>query len=336
MENFFNQIEAYIDGRLVGKKLADFENALKNNETLRKEVELHQQMIGGIQAKEADRLRKMFAVMDPILDEQLKQGDKGKIRRLPVELKPEAQEPRIVRLPLYKSLFFRVAAAAVVLVFTAYFVVVPKDKTQLAQSTPLIKDIAYTGWANQTKLQDSAPLSDHASKGDIQHNDFDDQKILNKPKNFENPESAPKDKGDAARAASKPTSKKYKNPKIGLAYDDADFYFGQKNYGSAIESLQQIEDEDLFRKHFRLGVTYYYKGDFDNATQNLKKALGQSNIDTNETDFYTAKWHLGMTYMKQNNPKAAKAYFSELAKNNKANVYAKEAAEALKVLEAAK
>lgn len=333
--NFFSQIEAYIDGALVGEELTDFKNALKVNETLRKEVELHQEMIKGIQAKEADRLRKMFGMMDPMLDEQLKQEDKNKIKHLQMELRSDAHNPEIIRLPLYKSPFFRVAAAAaVVLVFAAYFVFPPKGKTQMAQSTPLIKDIAYTGWGKQINLEDPTPLPNHASKGDIQSNDFDDQEILNKPKNFENPESAPKEKGDAVPTASKPASKKYeyKNPQVGSDYDDADFYFGQKNYDGAIEVLQQIEDEDLFRKHFRLGVTYYFKGDLDNATRNLKKALGQPNIDTNEIDFYAAKWHLGMTYMKQKNQKAAKAYFVELAKNTNTNVYVKEAKKALKAV----
>lgn len=321
MNELFNKIEPYIDGQLKGEDLKNFEANLQTDEELQKEVAVYQAIVAGIEAKEADRLRKKFAALDVGLNQQLEKEEREK----------EETKHRVLSMTFRKS--FALKAAATILVTFAAYTLFTLVTTNTKNETPTFAwdkyEVEYTGWVEQNTPSETEKYEPYADQDDV--NDSDSQ--IDRTNNGTNtPLSSPNQEGVVSNDM--PTipsisSAKSDDP-ISLQYQDADFHFGKGNYTAALNRLQQIADSNTARKYFRLGMVYYHQQDLKNAQLNLNKAIGATGNSLSDADSATAKWYLAMTYAKQGDMKTAKSYFKELAKGSSA--YSKNAREVVSVM----
>ncbi|MGB1241371.1 MAG: tetratricopeptide repeat protein [Chitinophagales bacterium] len=294
MRNLFDQIELYIDERLVGEELVQFEQALETNKLLQKEVEVYRTMIEAVRIQEENQLRRKFAVMDAVLDKELEEEGNG-----PQTVRQE--EPvmgRVITIPVYRTHWFK-AAAAIVLLFAAYIIIPSNIEINSKQIAYEKYEVEYKGW-KANNLQYSSPSKEHANDDNIEV------------------------KEDVANTAQSNTNEVEGTSSI-QEYKDANDLFKQGEYKESITVLQQIKDINSQRKNFRLGMAYYADQDLNKAIVNLKKTVEIAEIQISTTDLNTAKWTLGMAYAKQEKTETAIEYFNELTQND--NAYSQKASE---------
>lgn len=322
MENLINKIQPYIDGELEGEELKNFENELQTDAKLQKELEVYQTIIAAIRAKEEERLRQKFAVMDVVLDKQLEEEEQKKLDNI---------RPQIRSLSFRKSFVFK-AAATVLVTFSAYMLFF--WVSQISEPSPLSfdeYDVKYAGWVQTNTLGEAEVTEPYANQDKIDKT----SKPTDTNSDVKMPLSAPSQEGvELTNTPKTPSiSTKEDNP-FANQYEDANFFFlngnkamkkyeGRSGYDIAVERLKQIPDTNATRKSFRLGMAYYYNQNWEDAMVSLQNAIKGNNNLLPPTDIATAKWHLAMTYAKKGNIATAKSYFNELA--NSKNDYTQNA-----------
>ncbi len=328
MNNLFNKIELYIDNQLEGEELESFEIALQTDAALQKEVEIYRTMITAIRAKEADKLRQKFAVLDVVLDKQLEEED-----RREMEENVENLRPKIVSISTRKTFLFR-AAAMVLVTFAAYtlFSYFAKNSNDVSSIVFEKYEVEYSGWVEQNIPKQTETTEAYSNPDKIGEN----TPTKNRPSIIQSDHNTSRknqnQEGVSFSNTPKTPSISTKSEKaFALQYEDANYHFKRKDYAKALNSLQQIEDTNLARKHFRLGMVHYFNGkDLNQATQNLTTAIEKDNLELSTYDLATAKYYLAMAYAKQGNSSAAKPYFNDLA--NSANDYSQKAKDVLQAL----
>jgi len=115
---YFDLIEKYYNGKLTGNDLLDFEQKKVEDEKLRKEIWVFDNMIEGLKMAEKERLRRMFTKRDEYLDTLLPTGiwsDDNTSQLQP----PSASSTSVI--PLYRRYKWWLSAAAILLfTFSAY------------------------------------------------------------------------------------------------------------------------------------------------------------------------------------------------------------------------
>ncbi|MGB0931381.1 MAG: tetratricopeptide repeat protein [Chitinophagales bacterium] len=320
MNNILNKIELYIDNQLEGQELKNFEKTLQTDQNLQKEVEVYQTMIAAIRAKEADKLRQKFAVLDVVLDKQFEEEE------MAAALKSQETQPKIPSMVFRKSFVFK-AAATFLVVFAAYTIFSYFTNSSTPQIAFEKYESKYQGWVEQNTPKETEKTEGYANQDKIGENEEGTQ-AANKKIDVKTPPSSPTQEGVVSTNTLKTPSISTNTNKIepfDAEYQNANFFFLKEDYTKTIEALKQIADTNSSQKNFRLGMAYYYHQDLNEAMANLQEAIKENNNVLPATDIATAKWHLAMTYAKQGDMKTAKSYFNELANGD--NDYRKNAKE---------
>lgn len=78
----YDMIEDYLNGRMNEESLVSFENELKNDPLLRREVELHRELARSLKGEKFDKLRTTLKEVDAKWSSESSQQNRGKVIRM--------------------------------------------------------------------------------------------------------------------------------------------------------------------------------------------------------------------------------------------------------------